>query len=430
MRLLDSIRRSGRNLRHAKLRTMLTMFAISIGAFALMLTLAAGEGARQFVDRLVGSNFNPKSMYVYKVDKNAQEDNPFSQDNEPKEYDGSSASATEGSGSDGAAALHKSDIEKIAKVDNVERVAPMVQIAVDYVTTPGAKKYKSQVKSIDEGVRYEALAGTIPATLSEGQAILPEPLLGALGYNMPQDAIGKKVTIHYSRGAVGQVSEGNYTIVAVAKKPNGLLGGAREVILPQATMEKVYEQQRGQEDPVYFSAIAFVKNDDPSTLRDIKNRLVYDGFDSMSAKDLATQVTQAVNIVQYFVAGFGAIALIVSIFGIVNTQLISVLERTRQIGLMKALGMSGSGVLRLFTFEAIWIGFGGAVIGIVLAYAASIFANPFLNDKLNLGGDLLIFLPAHVGILVGGLMLIAALAGLLPAWKAARLNPIEALRTE
>lgn len=425
MRLLDSIRRSGRNLRHAKLRTLLTMFAISIGAFALMLTLAAGEGARQFVDRLVGSNFNPKSIYVFKTDQQAEE-NPFSEDNEPKEYDGTSGEEK----SSGVVQLHKKDIEKMATIDQVDHVAPMVQLSVEYVTASGAKKYQSQVKSIAEGVQYEPLAGQIPDTLTSDQAILPETLVTALGFVSPQDAIGQKITLHYSAGITGKVDEGHYTVIGVAKKPNGLLGGAKEVILSQTEMEHVYAQQRGQADPAYMGAIVYAKNSNEDTLGDIKARLTYENYQSMSAKDLATQVTQAVNIVQYFVAGFGAIALVVSIFGIINTQLISVLERTRQIGLMKALGMSGSGVLRLFIFEAVWIGFGGAVIGVIGAYATSIFANPFLDKKLSLGGDLLIFLPAHVAILIGGLMLIAALAGLLPAWKAARLNPIEALRTE
>jgi len=427
MRFLDSIRRSGRNLRHAKLRTALTMLAISIGAFALMLTLAAGEGARHFVDRLVGTNFNPQSIYVFKESENT--DNPFSQDDDPKEYDGTS-SATENAQDAAQVALHKSDIEKIAKIPQVERVAPLLQINTDYVTAAGAKKFQSQVKSVDEGVQYEAIAGKIPATLPKDQAILPETLVSALGFEDAGDAIGKEIIVHYTASPVSKVAEGHYKVAAVAKKPNGLLGGAREIILAQATLESVYEAQRGGLDTSYFGAIAIAKDSNPATLSQIQSHLRYEKLQSMSAKDLATQVTQAVNIVQYFVAGFGVIALIVSVFGIVNTQLISVLERTRQIGLMKALGMSGLGVLRLFTFEAIWIGFGGALIGVFWAYFASIFANPFINDKLELGGNLLLFRPVHIALLVGGLMLIAAVAGLLPAWKAARLNPIEALRTE
>lgn len=422
MRLTDSIRRSGRSLRHAKLRTILTMMAISIGSFALMLTLAAGEGARAFVDRLVSTNFNPKAIYVLRT--NDQEENPFAQDDQPEEY-------KEGAGgvARGTDLLTEADLAKARNIANVERVSPSVQVAVEYVTA-GQKKFVSSVLSIEEGTRYEALAGTIPEMLNPGEAIVPESFVQALGFSDPAGAIGKKITIQY-RAGMEPIEARGYTVVAVAKKPNGLVGGARNILLAQQEVESVYRlQTTGGAGMTFPTMIAYVKDDSREAMDAVQNELKSYGYQTMSARELAQQVTQAVNIVQYFVAGFGLIALLVSIFGIINTQLISVLERTREIGLMKALGMSGLGVMRLFTFEAMWIGFGGAAIGIGAAYAAGYFVNPWLEKKLHLGGDLLIFVPAQMALLVLALMIIAALAGLLPAWKAARLNPIEALRTE
>ena len=152
---------------------------------------------------------------------------------------------------------------------------------------------------------------------------------------------------------------------------------------------------------------------------------------AINSMELPTSIMQVVNIVQYGLMGFGALAIIASIFGIINTQYISVLERTQQIGLMKALGMRGRDVRRLFRYEAAWIGFLGGAIGVGLAFLVTLL-NPVIADalKLETGTTLLEMDWLLSGLLIAGLMIVAILSGWFPSRKAAKLDPIEALRTE
>jgi len=138
-----------------------------------------------------------------------------------------------------------------------------------------------------------------------------------------------------------------------------------------------------------------------------------------------------INILQGIVIGFAVLALIASVFGIINTQYISVLERTSQIGLMKALGMRSRDVAKLFRYEAAWIGFLGGILGVGLGLLVGYLANPKITEALDLGdSSLLIFIWWQLVALVVSLIIVAILAGWLPSRKAAKLDPIEALRTE
>ena len=179
----------------------------------------------------------------------------------------------------------------------------------------------------------------------------------------------------------------------------------------------------------YVSAVVKVKEgNEPKVTADYLNERE---MTAKTAKDLQGLIFTIVGILQGIVAGFGALALIASVFGIINTQYISVLERTSQIGLMKALGMPRKGVAKLFRYEAAWIGLIGGLIGSLTAFVMGLLLNPFITKTLELGDNtLLIFVWWQIGLLLLGLIAVAIVAGWLPARKAAKLDPIEALRTE
>jgi putative ABC transport system permease protein len=171
---------------------------------------------------------------------------------------------------------------------------------------------------------------------------------------------------------------------------------------------------------------------DDNKLKSTQQKLKDLGFQVRSVEETQEFLTNIIGVLQGIVAGFGFIAIIASVFGIINTMYISVLQRTREIGLMKALGMRKRDIGRLFRFEAGWIGFLGGAIGSLSAIVLGSLLNPWITKQLDLGAgnNLLIFKPIQVTGLVLALIIISVLAGWLPSRKAAKLDPIEALRTE
>ena len=420
----DVIRRAGRNLRQAGGRTALTSLAIGVGAFTITLAMAAGNGGRHYVDTVVSGAGDMRTVQVSAKQAAAAET-----DSKPKKIGQSGAPSS----ANAYRQLTVSDRQKIAALPGVDKVSPIFSVELYSVAANGSDEYQGAMKVQSDSTAIDLSAGQLGRgnEILPGQVVLPHKYVESFGFTDAESALGKKVTAKFLTPR-GDYATRELTIVAVDKQPTSPLAFYQdEFRISNKDGEAIAQLQRpaGQEEE-YFAFVVTAK--DGVTVDSVKQEILAAGsYDVMTFAEMRSSITQMINILQYGLMGFGALAIIASIFGIINTQYISVLERTREIGLMKALGMRARDVSRLFRYEAAWIGFLGGCIGVGLAFLVTLL-NPIITQSLKLeaGTQLLKMDWVMSGVLIVGLMLVAIMSGWFPSRKAAKLDPIEALRTE
>jgi putative ABC transport system permease protein len=232
-------------------------------------------------------------------------------------------------------------------------------------------------------------------------------------------------------------------IVGVADlDPESMRGPTRaKVFLPLKLAESLHVMQptdlreisRATSDqPVYSSISVRVKN--PAQVQLVEGAIKKMGFGTFSILDASRGLQQVFKVLYAFLGIFGSLALIVSSIGIVNTLVMAILERRREIGIMKAIGASDGDVKKLFFAEAGAMGILGGIVGVLLGWA--------IGQLINFGTNVYLkrqsFPPEHfwavpwwlVALAIGFSFLVSLVSGLYPAGRAARLDPVQALRYE
>lgn len=430
MKISSLTARAFRGLKTARVRTLLTALAIAVGGFVLTLTLAASHGTRQFADNIIADSIEPGTLMVSR--SNLAGGESFTT---PQEYNEEATT-----GDFGIEYLSSQDIKKLEQYDFAESVRAMYTVAPRYMQIKKGevdKSYTATIYSNDPTTKLNLLAGSGEQDIKDGEIVISDAYREALDMQSSEDLLGAEVVVVVD--SPQYMLDQNIKPLLKTFKVSGVLNSSMIASEPLG----VYVNSKDAKEMADFAtrgtpayqqfmmATLTVKNgEDEAVMSAAQESLDKDGFKSIGAADAQEMVGQIIDVLQGIVFGFGAITLIASVFGVVNTMYISVLERTREIGLMKALGMSRRSLRWLFRIEAAWIGLLGGVIGSLAGWGVGSLLNPLITEQLKLDNHLLVFPLGQILIMIGILVLVAMLAGMLPARKAARLDPVEALRTE
>ncbi|SMG34584.1 ABC transporter permease [Agreia pratensis] len=426
---LDMIRSAVGNTFRSKTRTILTVLAIFIGAFTLALTSGVGTGINRYIDTTVSSIGSNDIMVVTRTAENTSDG--------PAKYEPDTRNVASQTASPGTTvrAITTGELDDIAGVSGVTSVDPALAIRPDYVEYNGGTQYQVSFAGFPGGTKLNLAAGADPAPgTSKHEVAIPVEYVDALGFTSDSDAVGKTVTFGVTDQTGGSTTI-DATIVGVAQP--GLVGTSSLTANDSLTKALYDAQSVGLSDASKNSYASVTVHFDPSDsdaqISTIKGDLKALGYDATTVKDQIGLFKTIIDAIVLVLNGFAVIALVAAGFGIVNTLLMSVQERTREIGLMKAMGMGGGRVFGLFSLEAVFIGFLGSAIGVIGAILAGTALNGVLaNGLLSAlpGLSLIAFDPAPIAVIILVVMSIAFLAGTIPALRAARQDPIESLRYE
>jgi putative ABC transport system permease protein len=425
MNVLDLFRTAVGNTFRSKLRTSLTVIAIFIGAFTITLTSAIGTGVSSYINTQVASIGTTNSLTVTKAAASSGSGSG------PAKYDPSQSGETSQRGPASVGYLSASDIRHIRSTTGVSSVQPAVALSTKWLEYGDHGKYVVGVTAGADAIKSDLAAGRqLSRTSSENQVLLPTNDLHRLGFGGPKQAVGETVTFGID-DYLGQEHRVQATVVGVQNQSLFGGGAGANTALTTALRTAQETSKPAAVTTGYASATATVGSG--SSVSAVKSRLSDAGYTGQTIADQLGQFETVINGIVGVLNAFAVIALIAAGFGIINTLLMSVQERTREIGLMKAMGMGGGRVYTLFSLEAVFIGFLGSAIGAGAAILLGTGISNLLSTTVlkNLPGlHLLQFAPGSVATIIVVVMLIAFLAGTLPARRAARQNPIEALRYE
>ena len=172
--------------------------------------------------------------------------------------------------------------------------------------------------------------------------------------------------------------------------------------------------------------VVYLVSDDPENTQAIKDEVAALGYRGSSADALASTFTQMLDIFTYILSGVAGISLFVSAIMILTVLYISVVERTQEIGVIKAIGGRKKDIRRIFVSESFLIGLFSGILGVGIAYLITVVGNIVVENLFDTA--ILNMTPAFAVFGIVTSVIISMVAGLMPAQKAARLDPVEALR--
>jgi putative ABC transport system permease protein len=442
------------SFRKQKLRTALTATGIGIGAFAIALMVGLGQGLQSYIEGQIRAFGNPRVVMVFpeaakmgekfldqltKIGKPAEK---LQQEDEAEKRIRR-----------GGLWITPEQVQDLRAIPGVASVAPFTWLETDGValvdlqTHEPGDFYKVDFSTLTTNPLVGApSAGALPGLEEDAKVVLSPQYTQSFGLD-PARLLGREVVVRIPKLAgitdrflfrdparfkdehetfratiVGLAEESPMSRVVYASVPLGRAMARYQAQNPDLLSENKIGVQ------------AHVRIADDADPARVKAEIKKVGLVARSMEEQLRDVSRTFLVIKSFLALFGVIALMVATFGIVNTLLMAISERTREIGVMKALGATESTIRRMFATEAAAIGVvggaGGSAVACLVGVAANAAARRLPVAESLQGYSVFVFPWWLVLGAVAFATVVGALAGLYPANRAAALDPIEALRYE
>jgi putative ABC transport system permease protein len=470
MKLPDLTELALRNLRESLLRNSLTTIGISVGVASLVAMLSLGIGLQQLASRRLMKS----GLFDSVVVTSRRDLRNFGREGER----GGPAPAE-------SRILDEPTRQEIEHLPNVQEAYPDIRFITElrYEDKPHLTMIAALPASAKSTDAFEIVQGQFFSSDVAPEAILQKAFAEELLGKTPQPGLdetkvaelappllGKELIMRYAQREAAPTAPStvanNHTAVSGEKSLAGaaysvisreqklkivgvadldaesMRGRTRaRVFLPLGLAESLHVMQPTDlrelsrvtgDQPVYASVSVRVKN--PSQVQKVEDAIKKMGFNTFSILDASRSIQQFFKVLDVFLGIFGSLALAVAFIGIVNTLVMAILERRREIGIMKAIGASDGDIKKLFFAEAGAMGILGGIVGVVLGWA--------IGQVINVGTNVYLksqsFPAEHFWSVPWWLVVFALLfsflvslaAGLYPAARAARLDPVQALRYE
>lgn len=406
MKFSDLLELTLQRFKTRALRVFLTMFGIGMGIGIVYFLVSFGFGIQELVIGRIATSDSLLALEVVPI------------------------------GDNDSIQLSKENMAKITDLNNIEESSPLIsrelQIKANGITSQtmvqGVKNNYFRLAGI------ENLKGEVFSDKDDKSIIVSNAVLKL--FNLDEaSAIGKEITIVNSDKAETKDEKDNK-----AKSDSKQLEYFNEkkmkitgILEDQNNMVYMNITNFPEQDISYYDSARF-KVKTKEQVESTKSQIQELGFEVSALTDTLDQLNKIFSVTQAMFAAFGIVALFISAVGMFNTMTISLLERTREIGIMKSIGATQWDIWQMFLFEAIIMGFLGGLVGLAIGFASTSIINFLINRVANaFGGETVSMFVTPLWFLITILLfslVVGFLTGLFPARRASRINPLQALRYE